>query len=106
MDCLSTALIISIVAFVIGGVLAVIETIKAPPRVSLPPEPQQTKDEVEQVRCPKCQSAQISANNKGFGVGKAIVGGLLLGSIGLLGGFVGSSKVRITCLKCGHTWEP
>jgi tellurium resistance protein TerD len=29
----------------------------------------------------------------------------LLGGAGLLGGFVGSKKVMITCLKCGKQWE-
>lgn len=57
------------------------------------------------IRCPKCGSSQLSANNKGFGVGKAIVGGVALGGIGLLGGFIGSSKVKITCLQCGHQWK-
>lgn len=31
---------------------------------------------------------------------------LFLGGVGLLGGFLGSGKVKITCLKCGHTWKP
>ena len=60
----------------------------------------------EPVRCPRCGSAQLTANKKGFGLGKAAAGGLLLGPVGLLGGFIGSSKVKITCLKCGHTWKP
>ena len=59
-----------------------------------------------EVKCPKCGSNQITANQKGFGLGKAAIGGLLLGPFGLLGGMVGSKKVKITCLKCGHTWNP
>lgn len=58
------------------------------------------------VKCPRCGSTQLTANNKGFGLGKSIVGGVLLGGVGLLGGFLGSSKVKITCLKCGHSWKP
>jgi hypothetical protein len=58
------------------------------------------------IRCPRCLSTQLTANRKGFGVGKALVGGLLLGGVGLLGGFVGSNKVRSTCLKCGHQFLP
>lgn len=58
------------------------------------------------IRCPRCNSTQLSANKKGFGLGKAAVGGLLLGPIGLLGGLLGSSKVRITCLKCGRVFSP
>lgn len=57
------------------------------------------------IRCPKCTSIQITAGNKGFGLGKAAVGGLLLGPLGLLGGFMGSKKTMITCLKCGNKWE-
>lgn len=60
----------------------------------------------ESIRCPKCRSTQISANQKGFSTGKAIAGGALLGGVGLLGGLVGSKKVEITCLKCGHKWKP
>ena len=59
-----------------------------------------------QVACPKCNSTQITADRKGYGWGKAVGGGVLLGPIGLLGGFVGSRKVLITCLKCGHQWKP
>ncbi|MEK4509482.1 hypothetical protein [Paenibacillus sp. FSL K6-2524] len=62
-------------------------------------------EEEDLIKCPKCKSTQITAGNKGFGLGKAAVGGLILGPVGLLGGIVGSKKVKITCLKCGHNWE-
>lgn len=61
---------------------------------------------VGNIRCPKCNSEQITAEKKGFGLGKAAGAGLLLGPIGLLGGFLGSSKVMITCLNCGAQWRP
>ncbi len=64
------------------------------------------ENDEEPVRCPRCRSTQLTANKKGFGLGKAAAGGLLLGPVGLLGGFLGSSKVKITCLKCGYTWKP
>ncbi len=54
--------------------------------------------------CPKCQSTNLTGNKKGFGLGKAIFGGVLVGGIGLLGGFIGSQKVRVTCMECGHSW--
>lgn len=60
----------------------------------------------DSVCCPRCGSTQLTANKKGFGLGKAAAGGLLLGPVGLLGGFLGSNKVIITCLKCGHQWKP
>lgn len=54
--------------------------------------------------CPKCGSTSISANKKGFGVGKAVVGGYLAGPIGLMAGNIHAKKVRVTCLNCGHQW--
>ena len=58
------------------------------------------------IRCPKCQSTQLTAGNQGFGLGKAVAGTVLLGPLGALGGFWGSRTVKITCLACGHKWEP
>lgn len=58
-----------------------------------------------EIRCPKCGSNQFVAGNKGFGLGKAAVGGLLLGPVGLLGGFVGSGQVMLNCLRCGNRWQ-
>lgn len=56
------------------------------------------------AHCPKCGSTSISADKKGFGVGKAVVGAAVAGPIGLIAGNMGASKVRITCLNCGHQW--
>lgn len=61
---------------------------------------------VNEIKCPKCKSTSITANKKGFGLGKAVVGGVLTGGVGLLSGFIGSNKIKLTCLSCGHTWEP
>lgn len=44
-------------------------------------------------------------NKKGFSVGKAAVGGLLLGPIGLVGGALGKKKVCYCCGKCGFEHE-
>lgn len=60
----------------------------------------------ERVRCPRCGSTDLAANSKGFGLGKAAAGGCLLGPLGLLGGVIGSRKIKITCLKCGHRFAP
>lgn len=57
------------------------------------------------LRCLNCGSYQIHAGNKGFGLGKAAAGGLLVGPVGLLGGLIGSKKVMITCLECGSKWQ-
>ena len=58
------------------------------------------------IKCPKCGSTQITAKTKGFGLGKAAVGGLLLGPVGLLGGLIGSKKIKVICLNCGNEWTP
>ncbi len=62
--------------------------------------------EEDKLYCPHCGSSQLVANKKGFGAGKAVTGALLTGGIGLLAGFIGSGKVKVTCLKCGSKWEP
>lgn len=72
---------------------------KPNPAPSKPAIPQE-----EAVKCPRCASQQIYVRDKGFGLGKAVAGGLLLGGVGLLGGFIGSKKIRISCLKCNHSW--
>lgn len=59
----------------------------------------------EPIRCPKCGSTQITAGNKGFSTGKAIVGDIVAGPVGLVAGNIGSKKTIITCLNCGHKWE-
>ena len=58
----------------------------------------------KEITCPKCGSDQLSANKKGFGVGKAVAGAVLTGGVGLLAGFIGSRKIYVTCLACGHQW--
>jgi Zn finger protein HypA/HybF involved in hydrogenase expression len=56
-------------------------------------------------KCPRCGSESITANQQGFGIGKAVVGAAMLGPIGLMAGNINSKKVYITCLNCGHRWE-
>jgi RNA polymerase subunit RPABC4/transcription elongation factor Spt4 len=52
--------------------------------------------------CPKCHSTSLTAHKKGFGIGKAMIGGTVAGPIGLIAGNINAKKVRVTCLKCGH----
>ena len=61
---------------------------------------------MEDIKCPKCGSAQISSQRKGFSGGKAVAGAVLTGGIGLLAGTIGSNKVTISCLKCGNQFKP
>ena len=64
-----------------------------------------TNSEENLLRCPKCNSTQLSSNKKGFSGGKALTGAVLTGGIGLLAGTIGSGNVVITCLKCGHKYK-
>lgn len=52
------------------------------------------------AQCPSCGERTgwkcTGESNKGFSVGKAAAGGLLLGPIGLVGGALGKRKRRIT----------
>lgn len=60
-------------------------------------------------RCPMCGEREkwikVDQDNKGFSVGKAAIGGLLLGPVGLLGGALGKKKVWYACGKCGFQHE-
>jgi tellurium resistance protein TerD len=61
---------------------------------------------MDEVKCPVCGSTQVMGQEKGYGLGKAAVGWVTLGPVGLLGGLVGSKKIRLGCLSCGHRWKP
>ena len=55
--------------------------------------------------CPRCLSTNITANKKGFGIGKGLVGAVALGPVGLLAGGIGKNKVECTCLNCGNKFK-
>lgn len=60
----------------------------------------------EELQCEKCGSTQLSADKKGFSGKQAVAGAVLTGGIGVLAGTIGSNKIKITCLSCGHQFEP
>jgi ribosomal protein S27E len=60
----------------------------------------------EKIKCAKCGSYQLTANKVGFSGAKALGGAVITGGIGLLAGTIGSSKIKITCLTCGHHFKP
>ena len=59
----------------------------------------------DRIGCPKCGSTELHAEKQGFSGKKALVGAVLTGGIGLLAGTIGSKNVKITCLKCGHSFK-
>lgn len=60
-------------------------------------------------KCPMCgemdQWRLVDSSNKGYSVGKAAVGAVLLGPIGLVGGALGKKKKHYWCGKCGFNHE-
>lgn len=60
-------------------------------------------------KCPMCgeivQWKKVDQRNKGFSVGKAAVGGLLLGPLGLIGGVLGKKREFYYCGACGFSHE-
>lgn len=60
----------------------------------------------EDILCPRCHSSNVRQGQKGFGLGKAAIGGLILGPVGLLGGFIGKNQLKFTCNSCGNSWSP
>lgn len=57
--------------------------------------------------CPKCKSTSLTADKKGYGIGKGVVGAAVVGNpLGLVAGNLGSKKVKVTCLNCGYKFTP
>lgn len=52
------------------------------------------------IRCPECGSPHISLEKKGFGIGKALVGGALVGPAGFIGGMFGYKDREVVCIRC------
>ena len=48
----------------------------------------------------------IMPNQKGFSLGKATAGAILLGPLGLIGGLHGSKSIELVCQSCGQKWKP
>lgn len=58
--------------------------------------------------CPKCYLGYlrtIGERKGGFSGGKAVVGVVLAGPIGLAAGALGKKKVTLQCSNCGYTIE-
>lgn len=55
--------------------------------------------------CPKCLSTNITANKKGYGLGKGAIGAVIAGPIGLLAGGMGKNNIECVCIKCGYKFK-
>ena len=60
-------------------------------------------------KCPMCGEQtkwiRVDVQKKGFSAGKAAVGGILFGPIGLVAGGLGKKKVWYACGNCGFQHE-
>lgn len=77
-----------------------------PPPVEVKCQPASSQVKGGRVHCPECGSDQISSHKRGYSTGAGAAGCLLLGPLGLIFGASGGNRVMITCLACGHTFEP
>lgn len=58
--------------------------------------------------CPKCHMDMLEAMGEktgGFSAGKAAIGAVVAGPIGLAAGALGKKKTIYRCPKCGYTVE-
>lgn len=58
--------------------------------------------------CPKCFLGYMQAVGErtgGFSGGKAVVGAIIAGPIGLAAGALGKKKITYRCNRCGYTVE-
>lgn len=85
------------------------------PQKSLSPRQQEqlaTRQRIAENRaqgvacCPRCGSTSITANTKGYGIGKGVIGAAVVGPLGLVAGNIGRHKVLVTCLNCGYRFKP
>lgn len=79
------------------------------PEVSTKPRLTRKVESDNVVHCSKCGSTSITADKKGFSLGKGVVGtAVSMGNVGVgaVTGMMGKNKIYITCLNCGHKWKP
>jgi len=64
---------------------------------------------MKNVKCPKCKSLNVEImgeKKKGFSVGKAVVGNVLVPGFGTAAGFIGKKgKYDFFCSDCGHRYR-
>lgn len=60
------------------------------------------------TRCPKCYIGYLEKMGErtgGFSGGKAVLGAVIAGPIGIAAGALGKKKVTYMCKRCGYTVE-
>lgn len=58
--------------------------------------------------CPRCKAGYLKAIGErtgGFSGGKAALGAVIAGPIGLAAGVLGKKKITYQCNRCGYTVE-
>lgn len=72
-----------------------------------PPTPTQSATPLTtQARCPRCASTSISMGTKGFSASHGVAGAMLVGPVGLAAGASRMNDPVVTCISCGHSWDP
>lgn len=59
-------------------------------------------------KCPVCGSKEfikVDKDKKGFSMGKAVTGSILLGPVGLLAGGLGKKQVTMFCKECNFAHD-
>ena len=57
------------------------------------------------VTCPQCGSDQITAQKRGYKVGRSLAASMtVLPVVGLGLGLIGRKKIQVTCINCGNSW--
>lgn len=60
-------------------------------------------------KCPMCGEKtkwiMVDKSHKGFSVGKAAVGALVVGPVGLVGGALGKKTISYCCGNCGFSHD-
>ena len=65
--------------------------------------PKYRKHEMSKEQQKSALIKEVGEENTGFSVGKAAIGALLVGPVGVVGGALGKKKCRYVCSKCGYS---
>jgi transposase-like protein len=76
-------------------------------------EAKKAEEAAKKLHCPKCGSENIeplpAVKTKGFGLGKAAIGGLAFGKVGLAAGVIGMGKTKTditwVCKSCAAQFK-